>query len=127
MDSIGLGISKTKLMYFNIANFPIKGILCSSNDIGEEKVGIVNLDCFSIARGNTKFDGAEWSNIKSFCPENCADKKQEIYGNLIYKDDSSICRAAIHSGAITSKKGGLINIILAPGEPSYPPILSNDI
>ncbi len=34
MDSIGLGISKTKLMYFNIAKFPIKGIICSSNDIG---------------------------------------------------------------------------------------------
>jgi len=75
MDSIGLGISKTKLMYFNIAKFPIKGILCSSNDIGVSKVGIINLDCFSIARGNPKFDGAEWSNIKAFCPENCAKKK----------------------------------------------------
>jgi len=62
-------------MYFEMGNFPIKGLICSSNDIGIPKVGIVNLDCFTIARGNPKFDGAEFSNIKAFCPENCSDKK----------------------------------------------------
>ena len=31
---LGLGISKTKLMYFNIDDFPIKGIVCSTNDVG---------------------------------------------------------------------------------------------
>jgi len=41
--------------------------------------------------------------------------EQDIYGNYNYKDDSSICRAAIHAGAIQDKKGGLITVTIAPG------------
>jgi len=72
MDSIGLGISKTKLMYFNIEDFPIKGIMCSTNDVGIPKEGIINLDCYTVARGNKHFDGALYSNFKAYCPAFCA-------------------------------------------------------
>jgi len=112
MDSIGLGISKTKLMYFKMGTFPIKGIVCSTNDIGLPKTGILNLDCFSMARGNPGFNGGLYSNVKAFCPENCGNRKKDIWGSYLYRDDSSICRAAIHAGAIKNKHGGLIIVSL---------------
>ena len=38
-----------------------------------------------------------------------------LSSNKIYRDDSSICRAAVHSGAIKNKEGGIIDVIIKPG------------
>lgn len=32
-------------------------------------------------------------------------KEAPVYGSKLYKDDSSICKAAIHNGAIDTKGG----------------------
>jgi hypothetical protein len=42
-----------------------------------------------------------------------------IWGTDIYTDDSSICTAAVHVGAITVEDGGEVKIEIRPGEDSY--------
>ncbi|MEL6831317.1 MAG: LCCL domain-containing protein [Pseudomonadota bacterium] len=41
-----------------------------------------------------------------------------VWGTNVYTSDSSICKAAVHAGAI-SKSGGRINIAMASGRSSY--------
>jgi hypothetical protein len=41
-----------------------------------------------------------------------------VWGTSIYTDDSALCRAAVHAGAITLS-GGEIHAIIRPGQSSY--------
>lgn len=41
-----------------------------------------------------------------------------LWGTDVYTDDSSLCRAALHAGAVSSS-GGLIVATIAPGQASY--------
>jgi hypothetical protein len=43
-----------------------------------------------------------------------------IWGTLVYTDDSSICTAAVHAGAITLGQGGTVRILIRPGQNAYP-------
>lgn len=43
-----------------------------------------------------------------------------VAGSNPYTDDSSICTAAVHAGAIHAKDGGDVTIEIRPGAPSYP-------
>jgi hypothetical protein len=45
-----------------------------------------------------------------------------MWGDGGYKDDSSICKAAVHSGAIKNKVGGIIDVIIDKGTSGYPGI-----
>jgi hypothetical protein len=38
---------------------------------------------------------------------------------MIYTDDSSICKAAIHAGFIDNKRGGEFFVVIANGEDRY--------
>lgn len=40
-------------------------------------------------------------------------------GSGPYTDDSSICSAAVHAGALRAKDGGTVTIEIRPGEPRY--------
>jgi hypothetical protein len=42
-----------------------------------------------------------------------------VIGSGPYTDDSSICSAAVHAGAIGAKDGGEVTIEIRPGEPHY--------
>ena len=42
-----------------------------------------------------------------------------VIGSGPYTDDSSICSAAVHAGAIHAKDGGTVAIEIRPGQPSY--------
>lgn len=44
-----------------------------------------------------------------------------------YTDDSSVCTAGVHAGAITIEEGGDVLIQMVPGQPSYPSTESNGI
>jgi len=35
IDSIGIGLSRDKLMYFMLEEFPVKGLVCSTNTNGD--------------------------------------------------------------------------------------------
>ena len=39
------------------------------------------------------------------CEENCANSQVEIYGDKTYSEDSSLCKAAYHSGILGSVGG----------------------
>ncbi|KAJ6657138.1 hypothetical protein lerEdw1_002727 [Lerista edwardsae] len=43
------------------------------------------------------------------CPAGCLNNKAKVFGTFTYETSSSICRAAIHSGALDNR-GGLVDI-----------------
>ncbi len=42
-----------------------------------------------------------------------------VTGNGVYTDGSSICGAAVHAGAIDSRRGGVVMIQVLPGQNAY--------
>lgn len=52
------------------------------------------------------------------CAEGCVDKPGSVYGDLEYSEDSYICKAAYHAGAI-DEKGGKLKMTLAAGKFEY--------
>jgi hypothetical protein len=51
------------------------------------------------------------------CPANCGDGGG-LWGSDLYTADSSICKAAIHAGAIAAT-GGVVSVRIDPGRPAY--------
>ena len=54
------------------------------------------------------------------CPAKCTETNAPVSGKNPYTTDSSICRAAIHAGAIESYSGGVVKIVIEPGQNEYP-------
>lgn len=54
--------------------------------------------------------------LKCFCPP--GSPTGNVWGTDVYTNDSAICRAAIHAGAITTD-GGAVTVHPAPGQASY--------
>jgi LCCL domain/Putative Ig domain len=50
-----------------------------------------------------------------------------VSGTDVYTDDSSICKAAVHSGVITAKPGGVVTIQIKPDAGSYTASTRNGI
>lgn len=42
-----------------------------------------------------------------------------VWGTILYTDDSSICTAAVHAGAIKREEGGSVTVVIRPGQGSY--------
>lgn len=42
-----------------------------------------------------------------------------VWGSGIYSDDSSVCTAAVHAGAISLESGGEVTIEVLPGQDAY--------
>jgi hypothetical protein len=59
------------------------------------------------------------------CPSE-ATASGSVWGNDLYTDDSAICRAALHAGAIGTG-GGLVWVHAAPGQASYPAVTRNSV
>src|SRR5688500_3362478 len=53
------------------------------------------------------------------CPPADESRTDTIWGTHVYTDDSSVCTAAVHAGAITVEDGGEVTIEMLPGEDSY--------
>lgn len=66
------------------------------------------------------------TNVKVFCPTGCASSTIPIYGNIVYRPDSSICKMAIHNGVI-SNDGGLFEVAIESSAPEYEAKKANDI
>lgn len=49
-----------------------------------------------------------------------------IWGTNVYTDDSAICKAALHSGAI-GPGGGVVQVMRAPGMKAYPASTANGV
>lgn len=62
------------------------------------------------------------------CPKNC-DKAAggSVIGSMIYNDESSICKAAIHAGFLIAADGGEFIVVIANGEEKYESAFQNGI
>ena len=52
---------------------------------------------------------------------------ETVYGTDVYNHSTSICTAAVHSGIITAKDGGLVTIRIRPREESYAGTYRNEV
>lgn len=52
---------------------------------------------------------------------------RSIKGTILYTDDSSICSAAVHAGAIKREEGGSVTVVIRPGQSSYEGSVRNGI
>ncbi|KAL8451071.1 hypothetical protein Emag_002944 [Eimeria magna] len=75
----------------------------------------------------SKCTGTYQTNVVVECPPGCGEASSPpIFGtNGVYSDLSSICRAAIHAGAL--KSGGIISVSLENSLPAYKGALNNGI
>ena len=59
------------------------------------------------------------------CPSE-ATATGSVWGSDLYTDDSAICRAALHAGAIGTE-GGPVYVVEAAGQTSYPAVTRNSV
>lgn len=88
-------------------------ILGGLSACGKEAIGV---QCSESVRdlADDPATAAESFTVK--CPANCI--SGSIWGVDTYTTDSSICRAALHAGVITSA-GGDVTVTRAPGQSEY--------
>ncbi|XP_029001002.1 cysteine-rich secretory protein LCCL domain-containing 2 [Betta splendens] len=60
------------------------------------------------------------------CPANCLNKKGNVWGTIYYDVQSSICRAAIHSGAIDNS-GGTVDVTRVDKSPFFVKATKNGV
>jgi hypothetical protein len=61
------------------------------------------------------------------CPAGCAKAPGNVYGNVLFKDDSVICKAAIHNGIIKDINGGHVTIAFDEGRSNYLSTEKNEV
>ncbi|KAI4836902.1 LCCL domain-containing protein [Plasmodium brasilianum] len=129
-QTAGISYDDGSFKFFNLETSDISAIVCSTNSTENDAV----LQYLSITCGTTAledhFNSIVNTNIVVLCPIGCDNKqfqKSAVYGSKgIYSDNSSICRAAIHSGVIDNK-GGLVNITIESGLDRYEGSINNNI
>jgi hypothetical protein len=91
--------------------------------VGSASVALAQqaVDCSTVA---TSLPGNPGTEITIACPANCT--SGSVWGTSPYSDDSAVCVAAIHAGALTSA-GGTTTIAIVPGQDSYPSSSANGI
>ncbi len=66
--------------------------------------------------------------LKLSCPSDCAKAKSiKVVGTGPYSEFSSLCKAAVHSGALNDIEGGLIEVKVLDGLEAYKGGLTNDV
>ncbi|MFJ4539373.1 LCCL domain-containing protein [Streptomyces tibetensis] len=70
-------------------------------------------------------DTPNGKNIVLDCPP--GGEVDTVYGTDLYTDDSSICTAAVHAGAISLETGGKVTISMEPGASQYSGSVRNGI
>ncbi|MEZ5708538.1 MAG: LCCL domain-containing protein [Blastomonas sp.] len=66
------------------------------------------------------------ATVTCYCPQSAVRSGGTVWGSDIYTDDSSICRAARHSGAVDAN-GGNVTFTMMPGQQSYPGSTRNGV
>jgi len=108
------------------AGLKMKGIVCSTNYNHEyEKNLYLDIDCDTTPYSNLDFTGGKYTQFSVNCPAGCAKNPSKVTGKSIYKDDSSICKAAIHNGVIKDIDGGILTISFDDGRAEYESVESN--
>jgi hypothetical protein len=69
------------------------------------------------SRNATEYRGQTGRRVTVLCPPR--GQVAEVWGTDEYTDDSAVCSAAAHAGAITPASGGAVTIVIAPGRTAY--------
>lgn len=109
----------------------IKGVVCSNNyDPEKERTRIAKIQCHEKMQNNNLFDGAYNTNFRLHCPPGCLSNKEpgmRVIGTSIFRDDSSICLAAIHNGIIKNESGGYLIVGSDTGRKEYLGLENNGV
>lgn len=84
--------------------------------------GSATVDCTATASGLAVATG---SSVMVTCPAGCA-SQGSVWGAGPYSDDSFVCQAAIHAGAI-SDAGGAFQLTMVPGQQQYTASTQNGV
>ena len=76
---------------------------------------VIKIKCETTAQ-DPIFNGPVSTKVTVGCPANCTAIPMNIFGTKIYSEDSSICQAAIHIGAILDE-GGEAQVEIEKGKP----------
>lgn len=76
-------------------------------------------------RTATEFRGQDQTRLAYWCPP--GGQEHTIWGTDHYTDDSSVCTAAVHAGAITYSSGGFVVIVIEQGMTAYTGSLRNGV
>lgn len=116
----GLGFSDNLTMLtFDPLDTKISAVVCSSNHFKPDQTDSIvkDIDCSTNVSSNSDtFRLGSMTLVR--CPGSCHLASGKIYGTGIYHGLSSVCKAAIHSG-ILSTKGGKVNVSLQPSAKQY--------
>jgi len=87
--------------------------------------GAANFTNFTCNSTGQDVQGTVGATVNGTCPAGCG--AGAIWGTAVYTDDSNICSAAQHSGAITQANGGSFLLIVTAGQSIYPASTQNGI
>ena len=86
---------------------------------------IITIQCNDLAKEIFLKSNSDKVRIK--CRQNCLKFDGNVYGNIIYTDNSSICKSAIHAGIIKDSIGGVLTIKKSKSLDLYLGVLKNKI
>ena len=101
--------------------------LWSSTEIVPSWIGVTELTATELtceANGQS-LPGDPGATHLVTCPSSC--NTATIWGTDVYSDDSAVCMAAIHAGAISLEMGGTVLVTIADGLDSYASSTENGI
>jgi hypothetical protein len=67
----------------------------------------------------TQYRGQIGQMVSFNCPAIPTLPSASVWGTGLYTDDSPVCLAAVHAGALNPSAGGTVTIQIAAGQPSY--------
>lgn len=129
-QTAGISYDDGSFKFFNLETSDISAIVCSTNSTeNDSALQYLSINCETTGMEDS-FHSIVNTNIVVLCPLGCDDEKYHdasIYGSRgTYSDNSSICRAAIHSDIIDNK-GGLVNVTIESGMDHYVGSINNNI
>ena len=77
------------------------------------------------SRNATEYRGQAGRRVTVLCPPQ--GQLAEVWGTDEYTDDSAVCSAAAHAGAITPASGGAVTIVIATGRSAFPGSTRNGV
>ena len=75
-----------------VSAFPGGGTACTDNTAILE---VQTLECSSTILSSEYFANQLFTSFRVQCPPGCASKPLAVYGDTVYREDSSVCRAAV--------------------------------
>ncbi|XP_017296709.1 cysteine-rich secretory protein LCCL domain-containing 2 [Kryptolebias marmoratus] len=93
------------------------------------KVEEYTADCYTTVAEICPFKRPSSHCPRIFCPPSCNSQPSywsPVFGNNVYEDSSSICKAAIHAGVVKTD-GGFVDVLPLERRKSYTGVLRNDI